>query len=199
MLVELTKVKLVDSIPRGLRSGHKWRACAKSFLRPPSSLVLNSVNNPCLSGGKELTPLPPPEEKSSSPSPLATLGPLWGANGEGGDAVEKDLPVAEGDDLRGMQLSPVVGSPPGPPGDLEDDEGLKHLQQEAEKLVASLQDSSLEEEQFTAAMHAQGLRHSAAATALPLSHGAARKWFYKDPQGEIQGAHGEWRACRRGC
>lgn len=58
--------------------------------------------------------------------------------------------------------------------------------------MASLQDSSLEEEQFTAAMHTQGLRHSAAATALPLSHGAARKWFYKDPQGEIQGARGEW-------
>lgn len=80
-------------------------------------------------GGKELTPLPPSEEKSGPPSPLATLGPLWGANGEGGDTVEKDTPAAEGDDLRGMQLSPGVGSPPGPPGDLEDDEGLKHLQQ----------------------------------------------------------------------
>lgn len=34
-----------------------------------------------------------------------------------------------GDDMREMQLSPGVGSPPGPPGDLEDDEGLKHLQQ----------------------------------------------------------------------
>lgn len=64
--------------------------------------------------------------------------------------------------------------------------------------MASLQDSSLEEEQFTAAMQAQGLRHSAAATALPLSHGAARKWFYKDPQGEIQGTCGEWGPCRRG-
>ncbi|XP_073071232.1 GRB10-interacting GYF protein 1 isoform X2 [Manis javanica] len=138
-------------------------------------------------GGKELTPLPPQEEKPSSPSPLPTLGPLWGANGEGDEAVEKDLPAAEGDDMREMQLSPGVGSPPGPPGDLEDDEGLKHLQQEAEKLVASLQDSSLEEEQFTAAIQAQGLRHCAAVTALPLSHGAARKWFYKDPQGEIQG------------
>ena len=63
--------------------------------------------------------------------------------------------------------------------------------------MASLQDSSLEEEQFTATMQAQGLRHSAAATALPLSHGAARKWFYKDPQGEIQGAHGDTGACRR--
>ncbi|XP_034525803.1 GRB10-interacting GYF protein 1 isoform X5 [Ailuropoda melanoleuca] len=139
-------------------------------------------------GGKELTPLPPQEEKASSPSPLPTLGPLWGANGEGDDAADKDLPAAAAeDDGRGMPLSPGVGSPSGPPGDLEDDEGLKHLQQEAEKLVASLQDSSLEEEQFTAAMQAQGLRHSAAATALPLSHGAARKWFYKDPQGEIQG------------
>lgn len=33
------------------------------------------------------------------------------------------------DDLRGMPLSPGVGSSSGPPGDLEDDEGLKHLQQ----------------------------------------------------------------------
>lgn len=90
--------------------------------------------------------------------------------------------------MRGLPLSPRISSPPaGPPADLEDEEGLKHLQQEAEKLVASLQDSSLEEEQFTAAMQTQGLRHSTAATALPLSHGAARKWFYKDPQGEIQG------------
>lgn len=31
--------------------------------------------------------------------------------------------------MRGLPLSPAVGSPPGPPGDLEDEEGLKHLQQ----------------------------------------------------------------------
>lgn len=138
-------------------------------------------------GGPDLPPLPPEEEKPGSPSPLPTLGPLWVADGEGGEVAEKDLSAAEGDDLRGSLLSPGPSSPPAPPADLEDDEGLKHLQQEAEKLVASLQDSSLEEEQFTAAMQAQGLRHSAAATALPLSHGAARRWFYKDPQGEIQG------------
>lgn len=59
-------------------------------------MVLNSGNYPSLLGEKELTPLLPPEEKSSSPSPLAALGPLWGANGEGSDTVEKDLPVAEG-------------------------------------------------------------------------------------------------------
>ncbi|XP_068129957.1 GRB10-interacting GYF protein 1 [Hyperolius riggenbachi] len=65
-------------------------------------------------------------------------------------------------------------------GDPEEDEGMKHLQQEAEKLVASLQDSSLEEDGFPSTRS-----HSAAA--LPLSHEAAMKWFYKDPQGEIQG------------
>lgn len=134
-------------------------------------------------GGAEGTLLPPPET-AGSPASLPALGPLW-TNEDGSDAVEKDLPPAE-DEARELPLSPAGGSPPGPPGDLEDEEGLKHLQQEAEKLVASLQDSSLEEEQFTA-MHTQGLRHPTAATALPLSHGAARKWFYKDPQGEIQG------------
>ncbi|XP_061619737.1 GRB10-interacting GYF protein 1 isoform X1 [Phyllopteryx taeniolatus] len=69
-------------------------------------------------------------------------------------------------------------------GDTEDDEGMKHLQQEAEKMVASLQDTSLEEECFTQALQ-QESRNTAAA--LPLSHEAAMKWFYKDPQGEIQG------------
>lgn len=96
VLIKLTKVKWVDSIPRGPRSGHRWRVCIKSFLKPFSSLVLNCGNYLFLSGGKELTPLPPSEEKSGPPSPLATLGPLWGANGEGGDTVEKDAPAAEG-------------------------------------------------------------------------------------------------------
>lgn len=74
---------------------------------------------------------------------------------------------------------------PPPGGDAEDDEGMKHLQQEAEKMVASLQDTSLEEECFTQALQQQDCRNTAAA--LPLSHEAAMKWFYKDPQGEIQG------------
>ncbi|XP_049645233.1 GRB10-interacting GYF protein 1 isoform X1 [Suncus etruscus] len=138
-------------------------------------------------GVKAPSPLPSQEEQPGPTSPLPALGPLWGTPGEGDNTVEKDRPAAEADDMRQVQLSPAVGSPSGPPGDLEDDEGLKRLQQEAEKLVASLQDSCLEEERFTAAMQAPGLRHSAVATALPLSHGAARKWFYKDPQGEIQG------------
>lgn len=50
-------------------------------------------------------------------------------------------------------------------------------------MVASLQDTSLEEESFTQTL--QESRNTA--SALPLSHDAAMKWFYKDPQAEIQG------------
>uniref|UniRef100_A0A8C8CFY0 GYF domain-containing protein n=1 Tax=Oncorhynchus tshawytscha TaxID=74940 RepID=A0A8C8CFY0_ONCTS len=50
-------------------------------------------------------------------------------------------------------------------GEVEEDEGMKHLQQEAEKMVASLHNI----------------------TSQSLTHPAAMKWFYKDPQAEIQG------------
>lgn len=56
-------------------------------------------------------------------------------------------------------------------------------------MVASLQDTSLEEECFTQALQQQQESRNTAA-ALPLSHEAAMKWFYKDPQGEIQGTLG---------
>lgn len=74
-------------------------------------------------------------------------------------------------------------------------------------MVASLQDTSLEEECFTQALqeshsaaahtHTQPSTHSHShsathplshsANALALTHESAMKWFYKDPQGEIQG------------
>lgn len=74
-------------------------------------------------------------------------------------------------------------------------------------MVASLQDTSLEEECFTQALqeshinvahtrnhpnshtHSHSTPHTLphSASALPLSHESAMKWFYKDPQGEIQG------------
>ena len=77
-------------------------------------------------------------------------------------------------------------------------------------MVASLQDTSLEEECFTQALqhHQHHQQHHQqqqqqrqeqqqqqqqdgrnTADALPLGHEAAKKWFYKDPQGEIQGTH----------
>ncbi|XP_072006156.1 GRB10-interacting GYF protein 1 isoform X2 [Engystomops pustulosus] len=144
-------------------------------------------------------PAKSPEQSSSMWAPgLYTLGEgdhildISPINGEDG-ALETPCPIEEGNPgpFASSSVSPLstLPTPPSPPtvaatefsvGDPEEDEGMKHLQQEAEKLVASLQDSSLEEDAFSSSRS-----HSAAA--LPLSHEAAMKWFYKDPQGEIQG------------
>ncbi|XP_042201759.1 GRB10-interacting GYF protein 2-like isoform X3 [Callorhinchus milii] len=90
-----------------------------------------------------------------------------------------------------LSSSSPSSSPPYPgnpaeftPMDNDDDEGMKRFEQEAEKMVASLHDNSLDDERFMEMMQDQ---RSRAAAALPLSHEAAMKWFYKDPQGEIQG------------
>lgn len=48
-------------------------------------------------------------------------------------------------------------------------------------MVAYLQDGVVDDEQL--AKSAERPKP----TALPISHEAAFKWFYKDPQGEIQG------------
>lgn len=118
-------------------------------------------------------------------------------------ATQDVSPVGESKaHLSSSVVAPCVLPPPPPSsappiastggGDPEDDEGMKHLQQEAEKMVASLQDTSLEEESFTQALQ-QESRNTAAA--LPLSHEAAMKWFYKDPQGEIQGPFSTMEMC----
>ncbi|XP_055799152.1 GRB10-interacting GYF protein 1-like isoform X3 [Salvelinus fontinalis] len=164
---------------------------------------------PAISGSPPSDPLP---------VPCATQAPI-------SHPAKTNYVPAEGCPLpeRGVQLSPdppaTTSSLMPPPsgsllpstgGEAEEDEGMKHLQQEAEKMVASLQDTSLEEECFTQALqeshtitshshthpaphshtHAAGHTHSHSThrdCALPLSHEAAMKWFYKDPQGEIQG------------
>ncbi|XP_069655797.1 GRB10-interacting GYF protein 1 isoform X2 [Haliaeetus albicilla] len=115
-------------------------------------------------------PEDPPEEPPLPPEPPP--------------ATTEDAPTPPAED-------PSVRVPP-PAGDAEDEEGMKHLQQEAEKLVASLQEPSLEEEAFGGGRAPPRLPDP-----LPLAHQAAHKWFYKDPQGEIQGPFspqemGEW-------
>lgn len=54
--------------------------------------------------------------------------------------------------------------------------------QEAEKMVAYLQDGAADDERLTAKAP-----EKPKPAGLPLTHEAALKWFYKDPQGEIQG------------
>ena len=52
--------------------------------------------------------------------------------------------------------------------------------QEAEKMVAYLQEGGVDEERLAA-------KEKAKHPGFPLTHEAALKWFYKDPQGEMQG------------
>ncbi|KAK9398405.1 PERQ amino acid-rich with GYF domain-containing protein 1 [Crotalus adamanteus] len=121
---------------------------------------------------------------SSKAEKLALLPPS-NCEAEAGDGDPLGCPAQPGPAV----LPPLPAAPSAAPaaeftvGDNEDEDGMKHLQQEAEKMVASLQDSSLEEEHFGQAI----ADHRNTAAALPLSHEAAMKWFYKDPQGEIQG------------
>ncbi|KAM3865857.1 GRB10-interacting GYF protein 2 [Diretmus argenteus] len=66
--------------------------------------------------------------------------------------------------------------------DTDEDEGLKHFEQEAEKMVAYLQDGVVDDDRLAAKSS-----EKPKPAGLPLTHEAALKWFYKDPQGEIQG------------
>ncbi|XP_038573944.1 GRB10-interacting GYF protein 2 isoform X1 [Micropterus salmoides] len=78
-------------------------------------------------------------------------------------------------------LAPI-GRPTAVPHDTDEDEGLKHFEQEAEKMVAYLQDGVLDDDRLAAKTS-----EKPKPAGLPLTHEAALKWFYKDPQGEIQG------------
>ncbi|XP_058277869.1 GRB10-interacting GYF protein 2 isoform X10 [Hirundo rustica] len=86
--------------------------------------------------------------------------------------------------LRPVQ-TPVTAAPGmgNIPTDPDDEEGLKHLEQQAEKMVAYLQDSALDDERLAAKIQ----EHRAKGSSMPLFHEAMQKWYYKDPQGEIQG------------
>ncbi|XP_074555064.1 GRB10-interacting GYF protein 1 isoform X4 [Halichoeres trimaculatus] len=143
--------------------------CAPPFLEPRPSNAGTAVDNFQLNNSHAV---------KASNTPSEDVAPV------GGSKPQLSSSVASSSSLPPPPPSSAAPLLP-PSGDTEDDEGMKHLQQEAEKMVASLQDTSLEEECFTQALQQQESRNTAAA--LPLSHEAAMKWFYKDPQGEIQG------------
>lgn len=50
-------------------------------------------------------------------------------------------------------------------------------------MVAYLQDSALDDERLASKLQ----EHRAKGVSVPLMHEAMQKWYYKDPQGEIQG------------
>uniref|UniRef100_A0A3Q4BTL0 GYF domain-containing protein n=1 Tax=Mola mola TaxID=94237 RepID=A0A3Q4BTL0_MOLML len=77
-------------------------------------------------------------------------------------------------------LAPI-SRPTTVPHDTDEDEGLNHFEQEAEKMVAYLQDGVMDDDRLAKTSE------KPKPAGLPLTHEAALKWFYKDPQGEIQG------------
>ncbi|KAJ8337750.1 hypothetical protein SKAU_G00367160 [Synaphobranchus kaupii] len=141
-------------------------------LSAPPSMVMEPQTTPCEPE--------PPQPPATHPTKASKMSNEEGA--PAGGAIQLSPGTSSSLSSSPPSSSAAIDLPP-PGGDAEDDEGMKHLQQEAEKMVASLQDTSLEEECFTQTL--QESRNTAAA--LPLSHEAAMKWFYKDPQGEIQG------------
>uniref|UniRef100_A0A8C2VFI9 GRB10 interacting GYF protein 2 n=1 Tax=Chinchilla lanigera TaxID=34839 RepID=A0A8C2VFI9_CHILA len=113
---------------------------------------------------KPLTQLPP-----DTASPLLILPPPVPAPSPALQPVE----------------TPVIGAPGmgSVSTEPDDEEGLKHLEQQAEKMVAYLQDSALDDERLTSKLQ----EHRAKGVSIPILHEAMQKWYYKDPQGEIQG------------
>ncbi|XP_037538150.1 GRB10-interacting GYF protein 2 isoform X2 [Nematolebias whitei] len=94
-----------------------------------------------------------------------------------------EVPVAmnSSSPFTSSRIAPI-SRPTTVPHDTDEDEGLKHFEQEAEKMVAYLQDSGVDDDRLSAKTS-----EKPKSAGLPLTHEAALKWFYKDPQGEIQG------------
>ncbi|XP_055442460.1 GRB10-interacting GYF protein 2 isoform X4 [Bubalus kerabau] len=132
----------------------------------------NSLSTKVSSRGDEVVPAvqqPLSQIPSDTASPLLILPP----------PVPSPSPA-----LRPVE-TPIVGAPGmgSVPTEPDDEEGLKHLEQQAEKMVAYLQDSALDDERLASKLQ----EHRAKGVSVPLMHEAMQKWYYKDPQGEIQG------------
>ncbi|XP_050164498.1 GRB10-interacting GYF protein 2 isoform X7 [Myiozetetes cayanensis] len=128
----------------------------------------------------------PPAKMSSRGEDLASLAqPLPQISADTASSAHLSPPVSNSNPALRPVQTPVTAAPGmgSIPTDPDDEEGLKHLEQQAEKMVAYLQDSALDDERLAAKIQ----EHRAKGSSMPLFHEAMQKWYYKDPQGEIQG------------
>uniref|UniRef100_A0A452GY00 GYF domain-containing protein n=1 Tax=Gopherus agassizii TaxID=38772 RepID=A0A452GY00_9SAUR len=134
------------------------------------SQTVNTLPSKVPSRGEDLTPAvqPLPQISPATVSPVHLSSPLSNTN-----PALKPLQTS-------VSAAPGMGNISADP---DDEEGLKHLEQQAEKMVAYLQDSALDDERLAAKLQ----EHRAKGSSMPLLHEAMQKWYYKDPQGEIQG------------
>ncbi|XP_057238354.1 GRB10-interacting GYF protein 2 isoform X7 [Malurus melanocephalus] len=128
----------------------------------------------------------PPAKMSNRGEDLASLAqPLPQISADTAASTHLSPPVSNSNPALRPVQTPVTAAPGmgNIPTDPDDEEGLKHLEQQAEKMVAYLQDSALDDERLAAKIQ----EHRAKGSSMPLFHEAMQKWYYKDPQGEIQG------------
>ncbi|KAM6127257.1 GRB10-interacting GYF protein 2 isoform 13-T13 [Phoenicopterus ruber ruber] len=128
----------------------------------------------------------PPAKISSRGEDLASVAqPLPQISADTASPAHLSPPVSNSNPALRPVQTPVTAAPGmgNIPTDPDDEEGLKHLEQQAEKMVAYLQDSALDDERLAAKIQ----EHRAKGSSMPLFHEAMQKWYYKDPQGEIQG------------
>ncbi|KAM9316459.1 GRB10-interacting GYF protein 2 [Gastrophryne carolinensis] len=172
-----------------------------------SSLQKN-VPSPSNTNEQELRPLTPPKpptppnpkEDSSSrdpqgsteaPSPCMpqSAPPTFSQSTAAQQVKDSQAPAAHCPNPAPLLMSgpsesglPSVNAAPGMGNLLQDqdeEDGLEHLEQQAQKMVAYLQDGTLDDDRLTGKVHDHRVKVA--------SSGNQQKWFYKDPQGEIQG------------
>ncbi|XP_016394023.1 PERQ amino acid-rich with GYF domain-containing protein 2-like isoform X3 [Sinocyclocheilus rhinocerous] len=115
------------------------------------------------------------------PVPTPSVLPIQSVPTQTQQVKPLEMPVAVAPVLpHSMGIVGSISRPSALPSDMDEDEGLKHFEQEAEKMVAYLQDGGVDDERLATKIGRKP-------TALTITHEAAFKWFYKDPQGEIQG------------
>uniref|UniRef100_A0A8C2U2T5 GRB10 interacting GYF protein 2 n=1 Tax=Coturnix japonica TaxID=93934 RepID=A0A8C2U2T5_COTJA len=128
----------------------------------------------------------PPAKLSNRGEDLASAAqPLPQISADAASPAHLSPPVSNSNPALRPVQTPVTAAPgmSNVPTDPDDEEGLKHLEQQAEKMVAYLQDSAVDDERLAAKIQ----EHRAKGSSMPLFHEAMQKWYYKDPQGEIQG------------
>uniref|UniRef100_A0A493TEB0 GRB10 interacting GYF protein 2 n=1 Tax=Anas platyrhynchos platyrhynchos TaxID=8840 RepID=A0A493TEB0_ANAPP len=128
----------------------------------------------------------PPAKMSNRGEDLASAAqPLPQISADTASPAHLSPPVSNSNPALRPVQTPVTAAPGmgNIPTDPDDEEGLKHLEQQAEKMVAYLQDSAVDDERLAAKIQ----EHRAKGSSMPLFHEAMQKWYYKDPQGEIQG------------
>ncbi|XP_044147965.1 GRB10-interacting GYF protein 2 isoform X2 [Bufo gargarizans] len=117
---------------------------------------------------------------SHSPSAFSqSSGPQQVKDPQQGPAVHSPLiksEISSGPSPPSVCAAPGMGTLVSEP---DEDDGLEHLEQQAQQMVAYLQDGALDDERLTGKAPDHRVKgHS------PENQ---QKWYYKDPQGEIQG------------